>query len=120
MANTSIPPIDPHNITPEERYRLLQRQKRRNYMLAHPDEMREYQRQYHLTSNSISRKYHTLSVRIRNLEKTIINHIAYPRKMSEHQINRAIDCIERLTKEQLALNYVPRKDQNEDIQTQER
>lgn len=46
MGNHSKPVIDKENITDEERTRLLNRQKCRNYRSNHRESYREYQRNY--------------------------------------------------------------------------
>lgn len=106
MGNRSKPVINKDDITDEERARLLNRQKCRQYRANHRERYREYQRQY--KANNTERPsvvYHKLKYRIAFLHQVIERWRQTGGSRAATYIGRSLVKIAELEKRIEQLNY---------------
>jgi hypothetical protein len=106
MANHSKPVIDKENITDEERTRLLNRQKCRNYRKDHRESYRDYQREYRAANRNRPSVLHSKwSYQIAKMEATIKRHAGRNGPGSRAYTANAKERIAKLQQALADLNY---------------
>lgn len=106
MPNHSIPVINKENITDEERTRLLNRQKCRQYRDKHRDEYREYQRAYREANRTRpSVLHHKWKAEIVRLQGTVAKWEGINTSVGQTYAKRAKEKIAVLQRRIAHLNY---------------